>query len=610
MGIVTTYPLTNPLNFTLTNTQIAASVGKLALTAKPSIVHSADLSTATPSSEAEYVGGILRQKDQTPSGSVMASLLTTKDLNWHKSGSLTGTLNGTPTFSGSGMFCTGAQGVFYTKTTASQEVIRFKWVPDFTGGPGVNINLTSLKNPSNNNDQFALTYSPSDDNLRITLRNQSGVSIYSAQKIGANGFTVVSGTTYRITVIINSVAGTVQVNVNGSTHGTLSPGAWTRGGTSASYYVGATPNIYNIAKGTFRDPMWFDGVSWPAGDYVVPPFIYTTSSVTGLGFNYPHIGVIQALTGFAATVANTPKFTLDGKYWNGSAWVASAGSYAQANTVAEISANIGSLTAPASVISITAYFTPQNVQGSISALSLTYTGQKYFASGSFEPAQAFPVQDLIDLDLGGVVTPAGTELRALVKVDSVPKWWNGTAWVTSNGSQAQTNTIAEVQANAAALDMASNAYVKPCILAYTTDDDETPELASIIMEYDFGGIASNPDVCLVWGYLKKPGGQNPVPDPIAGATVTFSMVKKTGQYREAAGNVIGLSVSVTTDENGYYEAYLIRSSAFEAAPIQYEVTWTKEADGLDISVIKTKPLKFTVPDKDDENITELLTEVA
>ncbi|NJM09709.1 MAG: hypothetical protein HC883_02085 [Bdellovibrionaceae bacterium] len=185
MSITTTYNFDTPGNFALTQAQIEAATAKLAVTLDPGNVFNATLSGATLSSATEYLAPNIRQIDQTPATSVMGSGLTSQNLNWHKSGSTTGTLNGAPTFSGAGMATNGANGVFFTKVAAAAETIRFKWIPTFTGGPATNINLISGKNPSNNNDLFLLLYSPTGgNNLRLTLRDSAGVSIYSTQILG------------------------------------------------------------------------------------------------------------------------------------------------------------------------------------------------------------------------------------------------------------------------------------------------------------------------------------------------------------------------------------------------------------------------------------------
>lgn len=612
----------NEANFTFNSSLIEFSGGAARLKLQSALQaftqdFTSDVGFTYDNTKAEFASGLVRQKDQTPTNSIMASLLTTKDLNWNKAGALTGTLNGAPTFSAAGMACTGAQGVYFVKTSAAQEVIRFKWIPNFTGGPSTNINLISGKSASNDNGRFALTYSPSGK-LRITLYNQSGTLIYSAFTIGASGFTVVSGQTYRFSLTIDATNGTISLNRDGVLHGTLSPGVFTRGGTSLNYYVGAAPNVQR-AEGTFKDVIWFNSNTYPAGDYTVPPFIYTEVPVTLPAFNHAFLGSILSYDSMTSTEAGSPRYLVKtgvgaAKYWNGSMWVASDGSYAQANSKAVMNANLPNLMDAMGALQVTllVVFPAANTISSVDTLTFNTTANTaYPTSDPTITVNAGFLSDALESLAETMVTVAGADsLTYIFQVNGQDKYYDtGTsAWANSDGSLAQSNTAAELtDAVLVALDLASGVTVNLKVVLHSDDSLTTPEVATLTVGYNFFNTQNEPATCTVWGFYLDVSGQG-----VPGATVTFGLKRTLGQYREAAGSIIEKQVQRVTDENGRFEADLIRSSEFETAGT-YVITIKDPTASpkLDTSYIeKTKAIEFTVPDLTNVDITDRISALA
>jgi hypothetical protein len=71
--------------------------------------------------------------------------------------------------------------------------------------------------------------------------------------------------------------------------------------------------------------------------------LYLGSKVDLPAFSYTGIGTIQAVETSSVSEVGTPRYIIGGKYYNGSAWVNSNGSYAQANPFATVVANLTSL---------------------------------------------------------------------------------------------------------------------------------------------------------------------------------------------------------------------------------------------------------------------------
>ncbi len=114
--------------------------------------------------------------------------------------------------------------------------------------------------------------------------------------------------------------------------------------------------------------------------------------------------------------------------------------------------------------------------------------QKITPNGRFEAEKLTSV-------LHSVSTPAGTEVRYILEVDSDKVYWNGTFFKHSNGTFEQSNTKQELEDNCIhALDHSS--FVKLIMFLKTSDDTASPELTSVTLQYE-------EDVSGVRGYLNS-----------------------------------------------------------------------------------------------------------
>ena len=560
--------------------------------------------------KAEFVGGVLRKKDQTAANSRMAGFMTTKDLAWNKTATTTGTLNGAPTFGSGKMVCTGSQGVYYTKNTAASETYKTLYTPNYTTSPPTNVNILSNWNGTNNNDRFGLIHSSSGNTPRINLYNSAAGAIYSTVAIGA-AWTPTAGVEYEIEAVLDSAAGTVRVFIDGVLHGTLSPAPWTRGTSSSRYYVGASPVVYNQAEGSFDNPIWFNAANHTVGytpGYTIAPTIYAESKADLPPFSHLGPGGLSLLTNFAVTEVGSPQYLVEGKYFNGS-WVVSDGTYAQSNSKATIIANLATLSVTALTdLDVSVVFAANNTLASVDDLTVTYSGNRYAASGTATTTE-MSADEMLTFAITTENTPTNTTVSYGVKKDNVLMWWNGAAWVTSNGTAAQLNSAADINTNAAALLSGPNSTLKGFVLMETTDNTVTPSLVEVLVSFAFGGVPTTLETCVIWGYVKDISGVG-----IGGATVTMSLVRESAEYKEGGDTVLGPSVSVltqTTDDPGYFEVVLVRSSEYErnSGDTQlYKLEVTKTSTNLKITEnSQGDEITFSVPDALDKNITDLIT---
>lgn len=446
---------------------------------------------------AEFLAGSVIQKDQTPANSVFGGQFTTKDLNWHKgTGGITGTLNGTPTFTGTEMQCFGSHGVYYVANTRPVESHKFKYRSNYSI-PSTNRNMFAINNGTNNNDRFTLTHSPTADSFRITLYDSTGTLKYSTSIIGgAVGFT--SGVQYEIELVIDSILGTVRVFINGNLHGTLSPGAWTRGTGSSRYYYGANPFIYNTANASFDDCLYFSNAQHTGNytpGYSVPLNIYLTTKIDLPQAAYSGLGNIQGFTSFSATSIEAPRYIFNGLFWNGSAWAATSNTWATSSPIADILANIATL--PASdTLDRSIMFNNTNTQQSISAMSTTYTGQEYPKSG---PEIGYNANIDMDALINFDATVVGTA-KYRFGINGVKKYISGGVLVNSD-STVQSNTVEEIQAAASGLDLSAGYHVRPYAVLIS-DGTTQCELSSIYLEHSFY-VFPQPEIneCIIYCFL-------------------------------------------------------------------------------------------------------------
>ena len=568
MAIETTIPFDNASNFTFDTTkiEIAGSIAQLNRTITSQSftqTFSSSVGFSFDVTKAEFTSGVVQQLDQTPTNSVWGTLFDTKDLNWNKSGSTTGTLNGIPTFSGGVMICTGTQGVFYNYTTNATESHKFIYTPNYSGTPPTNVNLHTTWNGTNNNDRWLLTHSPSGTNLRFTLNNSAGATVISLATAVA-GWSPVAGTDYEFEVVLDSVAGTARVFVDGVLLGTNSPGAWSRGGVSSRSYIGASPSVYNQAEGSFDDYLYFSDAqhssSYTPG-YTVPSTIYDSTNVDLPQFTHTP-GVIQAYTGVTSTESNSPRYTLQVGtnsflYWNGTAWVSSDSTYTQASSIADVNANIGTLTNAVNSTQLTPriHFNAGNTQMSVDNWVANYDGDSVYPTDNPEITQGSGIQVDEITEFSAITTQTGSdEVRFILNFNSADFYWDGASWSSSDGSFAQSNTAADVNANISSFDLSAGGTAKWKTILHSNSGSTTPSITSLTFCYNFFiPSPTDPSECIVYGWEYDSQG-----DRLEGATITASVVNS---YFNGNIRISPRRISTTTNSDGYWEISLIETTS-------------------------------------------------
>jgi len=554
----------------------------------------------------------LHQLLQIPASGIFgANFNTDFDINWRPvAGSRVGKLNGVPTLVGGKLVCTGTQGVYYDENSKPLETHKFKYTPSYTGAAPSNVNLFSAWAFSSNNNRILL-YQQSSSSLKMALAHSGGGDTIAAGTDIGGAFNAVAGTEYEFELNVDSVSGVVRLFIDGVLHGTLSPGTWTRSSIAMRNYMGASPAAFNSAEGSFDDYIMFDNVQHTVGytpGYSVVNFAEAVANIPD--FVYSGAGAIQDLLSFAATETGVPTYIIDDQYWNGAAWVASNGTRAQSSPKADIIANLATLSIiDSSNLSIDIAFTDTDTQGAVSNMDVGYNGQIISKTGTLVTSNPFITNEITDFDTEEVLNDVDNYIGYAILVNVTDLfWYDGAAWVPSDGSRAQTNSATVIEANIGTL-VADNVGIQLYIFLESDDQISTPQIDNALFTHNFGALNPAPPLrCETYGYLTDLTNA-----PVVGATVEVKLMRSNSEYAEASDYLIASSVSKVTDNEGFFAFALIRSSEYETAadPMKYVLSITlPDEDETEVNQngvqANTLPqeIEFEVPDLISVNITD------
>src|SRR4030043_194183 len=610
----------NITNLDYSQTEIIATNGALATLNNSGLTFSQDFSSDSgftyDSSKSEFTGGLVRQKDTRPSNATfLASYNVNKDGNGG-GGTLTGTLNGGATVH-DGVLDLASGTVKYedfsaTGNAGSQQTlcIRKVIIPNFTGAPATSqfyVNISQAPTVANN--MVAVYHTSGSTNITIRIKDSAGADIIFTS---AGSYSPTSGVPFEIELNMDLTSGATRLFINGTQLGSTITTTGTRGSSIGLLRIGSDYNG-TVASNFKTDSLLIFSTVQHTSNYTpdwsnIYENIYVENKVDLPNFSYSGPKTLITLDSFSTTETDSPKFILNDKYWNGSSWATSDGSYLQANDKATILANIGSLSVTGTTsITCSVVFQNSHTQSSVDLLTITYTGQKYYLSGWLRTKSYFTAEELTLL-AKTTTEPANTLVKYAIMVDGILKYWNGSAWAVSDGTESKTNTLSEINTNIATI-VTTNSTVKFYVLLITTDNQVTPNIELATIDYDFAGDIAEPETCIVYGYYRDLSGNG-----INDATVTFTLKRNKYEYKEAADSVIEKAVSVTTGSNGdpdwedgYFEIELIKSKEFEGTG-EYYLSVEKENDTLKTNKDSTGALiEFEVPDATEKNITDILT---
>lgn len=509
------------------------------------------------SAKTEFVAGKVQQKDQTPANSTCAATYTTDiNLSWGD-GVLTGTGVGGAAISGNKLDLA-HNDVRYVSYDAnlnadSQQIgaFKFKYTPNYSGTPVSNQMIVLTCEAASDNTNSIRIYHNTSGQLKIQIWDQSDVLQVDFYAL----WSPTASIPYEFELNYDGTAAATRLFIDGTQFGSTDTAAFIRSANIALLRIGndygGGPNNSNFY---IEDFIVFDAVQHTANytpGYTLVETKYTSDLITCPIFTYSGVGSVQAFTAFATTEINDPHYILNNKYWDGSSWIASDGTYAQSNTYTVTNTNISSF---AAVDSITVKIVTEtsNDQDSVDDMTITYTGEAYSTANPYIDMKTHILMDglagFVETD---VTTPGGSVLKYILSKTGSDVYWSGAAWIASNGTYAQSNTAADIHTNRAALDLSAGENVKISHAFLNSNGSVTPILKTITISYDFYVLGSEYNTVLMHINLKDPSGI---------AIVGADIIVRAASPIIHGNHTIWYESEATTNASGYAELTAIETT--------------------------------------------------
>lgn len=456
--------------------------------------------------KAEFTGGKVQQIDQRNYSNASFEASYNLVINGTRGlGVLTGTPINGATITGSKLDLTGGRSVNYDANlnADSQQTlcIKFKATPNFTGAPPTDYPLITICKSNGDSDNIVMIRLQSSGQLQIFIQDSTGAVITNTLMGIWNN---VSGVRYEFGLNVDITTGATRLFVENKVSGDCEQfggtlvDTGTRDANIAFLNVGGNYNNIQFWDGYIEDLVIFDSVQnvtdYAAGEYSVPDYLYAETSVILPEMEHTLPGTIISFDAFVTIDSNTPHYTIQiGRsgiylYWNGLAWVASDGTYAQANDALTFNTNISALNVLGEIYGqFKILFGDSNSQMNVDKLTDTVTENSGYLTTN--PAiltnETFAAHDMINI-VETATKPTGTELKYIIQRDGVNYYVSSGTWTTSNGTYAQSNTAAELNLYLPTfLDNGNNGDIGLLIFLNTGSILTTPILTQIVMNYNY-----------------------------------------------------------------------------------------------------------------------------
>lgn len=520
------------------------------------------------SDEALFSGGQVEQKDKRPAGSTFYASYTNSINGSWGDGVLIGSGFGGAAVAG-GALDLKYSDIRYVDYNADQNAdsqqtgcVRLRFKPNYSGSPvGDTIVMFTICRSVGLGNNMILLQHTIVGQINIGIFDSAGVGIIQ-QNMGM--WNPVSGTIYEFELNWDITTGATRLFLDGTQFGVTRLETGIRDNNIGLLVIGSNLDHTKISNFEILDFLVFSNVQH-ISNYTpnwsnIYETIYLETSVILPEMEHTGDGSIHSFDNFITIEAGSPRKVLQvGRsgiylYWNGLAWVASDGSYSQANDTATFNTNAPSLDVEGEKYGqFKIIFPGSNTISSISQLTAVMNVDIGYPTNNptIEPVGSIPVEGIERFEDFFNKTGLDT-IKYIRKKNSKWYYYNGTAWVESDGTYSQSNTAAEI-------DDSKDIFTTTGIIfnwrAFIHSDDgtTTPELQNVILTYNFYGQSDSINKCIVWGYNKNDEDE----------TFTVQLCKDAVKYKDniIVRNEIFL---VSPDANtGYWEIELIENENME-----------------------------------------------
>jgi hypothetical protein len=508
---------------------------------------------------AEFISGLVRQKDQRPTNSIIASTFTNSlDASIGADGiSLTHGINGSPSLDSGKLLCdyivnSGQNGIYYNDSQigvlSGNWVAKFTYIPGYTTTPPENINIFAISEISGTANQIVIFNSPSGNNLRITANGLSADTF--------DTWTPTSGVPYifEIHCINNQISLYIDDQKIGATK-TITPG---QGTDAVRVWLGAYTGIYNVSSGSFDNFILYSTAS-QSSSYTIPEYAYLETNIILPLMQYIGDGFIKLFNSLSLIYGGSPKILLDigesgnNLYWDGAAWTISDNTYSQATDLSTFNANATTLPVDGETEGrFTIVFPDSNTLSYVSELTANMKIEQYpITNPKLVFTDTFTAEALLTF-LSNFTFSGNDNVTFTITKDNVERYYNS-GWMVSNGTYSQSNILTEIQNNLSTFftDTELGSYISINVFLHSENGITSPDLTDITITYDFVEIdIDSIDTTVIYGFISdyQIGSKE-------NKTVTAILNKKQVQYKN---NIIYERefFSTTTRSNGYWELAL------------------------------------------------------
>ena len=501
------YNFTDPANYTYDSEKIAVEdgVAKLRLFPFPAQVFSDDFSSDVgftyDSASVEFTGGRLQQKDLLDGASLAVDFTLSED-GTGGTGDLVGTLHNGASVSGGKLDLSGGLDKYLSydstgKINAAVGSIRFKYTPQYSGAPSSTTRLFMISNSEATAHNQLYLYHDTVGAIRVTSKEESGAALQTGYPFGSVLFT--AGQEYDISYSWNFITGEHRVFIDGAQQGNTQ----TQTGVRSNDLVSV--QHLSIGHALHSDALYDDllvypqvkFVSPPASPYVAPASRYKEAFIlspveTALGSSAGKLLSVDASVIVGSQLIRFAFLDANGvAYWfnlTSGQWEQSDRSYAESSEAADIIGNLASFP----FIDGTTDFQygvvfPSEIleQGFIDNLNVEYTHQAYPLDSpaiSIATDSKLWLEDIFTFDASEEIQ-SGTGITYIMVVSGTKTYFDGAAWVPSNDTLAQSNTLLEVSENISTL-ISGRRKLLGFETKLTSSGELSPSLDFVALNYD------------------------------------------------------------------------------------------------------------------------------
>lgn len=447
--------------------------------------------------KSEFASGLARQKSQRPANATCGATYTNDvNLNWGN-GTLTGTAIGGASVSGGKLDLTGGtiKGVSYVGTSNADSYqkgcIRFKFTPNWTGISYGTQSIFNIGRAGDINGLSIRTISGSTD-LKLRVTDQNGNYIINAD---FGGFSAVDGQEYKFQLNYDFTLGQTRLYVDGTNIGGLHAGTGTRSGVCDKFYIGTDFSETQLSRFKIDDFEVFSDIQTVESSYSVPEKDYLETIVT-----CPSVPYTYNISSFGAptiTSVNAPKYVVNGYAYFGGSWQASSNTYATAMTSADWVTNVATFPGGqlGTGVIVKVIFQDSNTLGSVDSIAFDINENHYVVNNVVLPEMEHAGEGTIFLFNSFAVTESNAPRYTLqIERSGNYLYWNGSAWVVSDGSFAQANTASVFNTNCGSLDVNGKNYGQFKLHFNESNVQQSCSELTANMNVNTGYLTTNPSI--------------------------------------------------------------------------------------------------------------------